>query len=147
MRLDLDLEHIDPLAASRHPFETYLLALAAISGLPLIIGEPTSGTIDEALPYPLVLVWGLMLLVGSTIALVGLYWRGRSATGLVLERAGLIGVGGASLVYATALVILVQFEGAFSSCITAGFGLACFTQARRISMRIQMVLDQMRELP
>ncbi len=127
---------VDELAASRHPFETYLLALAVVSGVPLIFGGGNSRTIDASLPPTLVVVWGVMLTVGSSMALVGSYWRGRQITGLVLERAGLVGVGGAAIVYAVAALLAVGSDALFSSCITAGFGAACFAQARRIALRI-----------
>lgn len=140
-----DPRPIDPLVASRHPFETYLLALSAVSGIPLLFGEPTSGTIDDALPPAMVLLWGSMLVFGSIIALVGLYWRGLSTTGLVLERAGLVGVGGASLIYSTAILLTVGLEGLFSGCIISAFGLACFTQARRISFRLHDLMLQVNQ--
>ena len=139
---------VDPLEASRHPFETYLLVLAAVSGLPLLFGKPNSASIAATLPHVLVIGWGFMLVLGSLCALVGLYWRGRSATGLVLERAGLIGVGGASLVYAASVLISAPgFTGAFAASITAGFGIACAAQARRIGLRLRMAIHQMGDRP
>lgn len=133
---------VDPLEASRHPFETYLLALAAVSGVPLLFGQTNSSTIEHGLPPLVVTGWGAMLLVGSTIALVGLYWRGRASTALLMERAGLHGVGGAALVYAVVLLVGTGWSGAFAACITGGFGVACFAQARRIVRRIKAVLAQ-----
>lgn len=140
----VDEEHpqlTDPLEASRHPFETYLLTLAAVSGIPLLFGQVNSGSIEAALPPVMVAFWGSMLVLGSSLALVGLYWRGRPATGLLMERSGLVGVGGSSLIYAVVL-IPNGFQGLFSACVTAGFGLACFTQARRIGRRIDTAIHQ-----
>lgn len=138
---------VDPLEASRHPFETYLLLLAAVSGVPLMFGKPNSASIAATLPHTLVVGWGVMLVIGSTLALIGLYWRGRSSTGLVLERAGLIGVGGASVVYASSVMLSAPgFTGSFAASITVGFGVACFVQARRISARLRTAIDQMLEL-
>jgi hypothetical protein len=137
-------ELVDPLEASRHPFEVYMLVLAAISGAPLLFGKPNSGSIEETLPPLLVTAWGGMLVVGSLLALLGLYWRGRSSTALLMERAGLVGVGGAAVVYAAALTT-AGWRGAFAGCLTAGFGLACFAQAHRISQRIRAVIRQMNE--
>ncbi len=137
-------ELVDPLAASRHPFEVYLLALSGVSGVPLLLGEPNSGTIEAELPKMVVNLWGAMLLLGSTLALIGLFWRGgRAASGLLMERTGLVGVGGASIVYAATALVSVGLDAAFSGCITAGFGAACFTQARRIGLRIRAVLAEM----
>lgn len=138
---------VDPLEASRHPFETYLLLLAAVSGLPLLFGRPNSASIAATLPPPLVAGWGAMLVLGSLLALVGLYWRGRKSTGLVLERTGLVGVGGASIVYAgSVLLVAPGFTGAFAACITAGFGVACLIQARRIAARLRSAIQQMDNL-
>lgn len=135
---------VDPLEASRHPFETYLLALAAVSGVPLLFGQSNSSTIQHGLPPLVVAAWGAMLLIGSTTALAGLYWRGRASTALLMERAGLHGVGGAALVYAVVLLVGTGWTGGFAACITGGFGVACFAQARRISARITTALHQMR---
>ncbi len=141
-----DPQLVDPLEASRHPFETYLLVLATVSGVPLLFGQSNSDGIEQALPTLLVHAWGGMLAVGSLLALIGLYWRGHSATGLLLERTGLIGVGGAAIIYTTAILLHVGLGGLFSGCIIGGFGLACFAQARRISQRIRAVLAQIEEI-
>lgn len=136
-------ELVDPLAASRHPFETYLLALAVVSGIPLLFGRPNSGSIAATLPPYLVTGWGAVLVLGSSLALIGSFWRGRSATGLVMERTGLVGTGGASMVYAASVMVTAAgWTGLFAACITAGFGLACFAQARRISTRIRAAINQ-----
>lgn len=135
-------ELVDPLAASRHPFEVYLLALAAVSGVPLLFGQSNSDAVHAALPPLVVNVWGAMLVFGSCLALLGLFWRGHSGTGLLMERSGLVGVGGAAMVYAAIVVGTVGTGGLFSSCITAGFGAACFAQAHRISERIHLVIRQ-----
>lgn len=131
----------DDLAASRHPFETYLLALAFVSGLPLIFGQRNSGSIEATLPPLLVDAWGAMLVLGSALALLGLYWRGHEFTALVLERSGLVGVGGAAAVYATSVVLGVGLDGLFSACIIGAFAGACFAQARRISRRIMLLFS------
>lgn len=137
---------MDPLDASRHPFETYLLVLAAVSGLPLLFGRANSGSMAAAMPELAVLAWGAMLVLGSTLALIGLYWRGMSATGLLLERAGLIGVGGAAIIFSAVALASIGLDASFSACITAGFGAACFAQARRIAHRIRMVLNRISHL-
>lgn len=136
-------EMLDPLAASRHPFETYLLALAFVSGIPLLFGRTNSGTIQEALPEPAVLMWGFMLVIGSATALLGTYWHGRGSTALVLERTGLVGVGGAALIYSTIILLSAGLKGLFSACIIGAFGIASFAQARRISRRIRELLAGM----
>ncbi len=132
---------VDPLEASRHPFETYLLALAAVSSIPRLFGASNSDAVESALHPAIVYMWSVMLLAGSVLALVGLFWPGRSATGLILERTGLVGVGGAAMIYSTAVIIAAGLGGAFSFCIIAGFGLACFSQARRINKRIHFVMS------
>lgn len=133
---------VDPLEASRHPFEVYLLVLAACSGVPLLFGEPNSGSINEAMPPLVVNMWGAMLVFGSVLALLGLYWRGRKVTGLLMERTGLVGVGGAALIFAVVAFSTVGVTATFSACITGGFGAACFTQAHRIGQRVRMAIYQ-----
>lgn len=93
------LPYTDPLQAGRHPFQTYLLALCFISGLPYFFGQATAEAVENRLPVYVALAWGVLLVVGSALALVGSHWRGGYDTALTMERAGLYITGVDGLVY------------------------------------------------
>ena len=59
------LPYSDPLRAGRHPFQTYLLALCVVSGAPMAAGQVTANSLEEQLPEPLVIAWGVMLVFGA----------------------------------------------------------------------------------
>lgn len=127
------LPYTDPLRAGRHPFQTYMLALCVVSGLPLLFGRATSEAIEKNLPVWVAFVWGLMLFGGASTALVGSYWRGPYEDALTLERVGLDLTGGASIVYGSVILIRADFGGLLAAAIIFGFGLSCVRRARDIS--------------
>lgn len=93
------LPYVDPLRAGRHPFQIYMLALCLAASLPYLFGYATAESVEKQLPVWLALAWGITLLTGSGIALVGSFWRGSIANALTMERLGLNFTGGAAVVY------------------------------------------------
>lgn len=123
--------YADPFRVGRHPFQRYLLALAVVGSLPILFGEPTSRSVEASLPPVIVIVWGVMLLTGAAISLLGVYWPLREpitpksfVTALFLERLGLALVWPTALVYAAIIVLVTGWSGALSAAIVAGFGWA-----------------------
>lgn len=97
---EIPIPYVDPLRAGRHPFQTYMLMLCIVSGLPYLFGEATAEAVEQHLPVYLALAWGLSLLFGALLALLGSYWTRSIADALTMERVGLSITGGAALVYA-----------------------------------------------
>jgi hypothetical protein len=95
-----------------------MLIAAVLIGASRLLAQ-TSGSIERALPDLLVLVWYTFLLFSSAISLTGVFWR-ETTTGLLIERAGLFGIGAACLVYAIALITV----GGVAAIAAAGFVLA-----------------------
>lgn len=123
--------YADPFRVGRHPFERFLLLLAIVGSVPLLAGERTSGSIESALPAPIVVGWGLLLLIGCATALVGVYWPLREpvtprsfVTSLFLERLGLAIVWPTALVYAAIIVVVAGWSGVMVAALVAGFGWA-----------------------
>lgn len=123
---------------TRNPFEIYLLALSLVSTAPLALGftRPPTSLSSELGVWAR--VWGIALCIGSLVALVGIMWRRPknpikfSVTGLVVEQVGLVAVGGATIYYATAILLLVGNRGLVTSGIVLAYGAAAATQAWRI---------------
>ena len=127
------IKYADPLHAGRHPFQSYLLTLCVVSGLPLLVGRVAAGSIAAYLPPALAFAWGLSLCLGSVTALVGSHWRGDYANALTLERMGLLLAGSAGVAYATVIIFTAPLSaGLVSAGLCLGFGASCIVRARDI---------------
>lgn len=131
----------DARLSGRHPFETFMLALAAFASIPALFGAaPDPGSIEAALPPIGGFLWSLILTVGSIVALAGTYWKDR-ATGLILEQLGLAFVGVAAFIYTGVALSVVGLSAAIPAAIIAGFGAACLKRWRDL----QSVIDAVHE--
>lgn len=137
-----NLPYTDPLKAGRHPFQTYLLLLCVVSGLPLLFGEPAADSIEAALPPWLVYYWAASLSGGALLALAGSFLvRNNYANALTAERAGLYFAGAAGVVYGAAIFIGRGQGALVAAAITLGFGLSCLRRASDIALIFKRALD------
>lgn len=138
--------YADPLHAGRHPFQTYMLFVCVLAGVPLVFsgGAATPNSIEATLPDWLAFLWGLSLLVGAALALTGSYWPGDYSNALTLERIGLAISGGAAIIYGLALLTTLGWTGLVPGALTLGFGAACITRARDIGRIIQNAIHDLR---
>jgi hypothetical protein len=135
---DNPVPYADPLHAGRHPFQTFMLSVCLVTGVPLLIGQPIAGSVNELLPAWMAFGWGMSLFLGAAIALAGSYWpRTNYATALTLERAGLVIVGPAAIVYAAIIPLFSgDTKGLVATLIALGFGGSCLKRAHDIGLVI-----------
>lgn len=118
----------DPYVPPQNPFQVFLLVLSLAAALPLIAGDSGSASLERELPDVTVTMWGWALLIGSALALIGLWTPASHALfGLTVERAGLILVGGAALIYA---YVILDAAGTadgvrYAVAVQSAYGLAC----------------------
>lgn len=117
-----------------NPFEVFILALAIPSSYTLIHGSSGSLALDARLSESVVVLWGVCLAFGASLALAGVWcYRSRKhlVTGLWLESGGLLLVGLATSIYAFVVVKeALDIEGVIRAVATqAGFAAACFARA------------------
>lgn len=139
----------DPVYEQKNPYQTALLALCVVASWPLLQGETGSATLERELSEPAVILWGLCLLVGSLIALLGEFWPGRTWTALVIERSGLMLVGLSALIYAVIVWTSVGGAGAdaaFIVSLTFGWGLACLWKSWQNTVRLRWMRGLLKEL-
>jgi hypothetical protein len=135
--------YADPLCAGRHPFQTFLLLLCAVSGLPLLFGVETAGSVEALLPDWAALSWGLCLSVGSLFGLAGTHWKsGHEATALTIERIGLLIVGASALLYAVLVALYIGVSGTVTVLILLAFGIAAISRARDIESIIVLAAEK-----
>lgn len=126
----------DPLVPPKNPFESFLLALSLASAIPLCLGAGTSQALEDRLTQPAVEAWGWSLLIGSLIAMIGLFaparWR---FEGLLLERAGLILVCGAATIYTTAILSFAADLDTvrYAAAVQIAYAAACFWRCVQIT--------------
>lgn len=129
-----------PEPSSRHPLVVFLLILTMLSGITIVIGGPSPGSIGAALPPWGVLLWALALSGGSALILIGLGLQPfdkHLVVGVLFEQVGVAMLGPAAIVYSAAALAAVGWTGAFPAGLTFGFGVSClyrwFTLQRGIN--------------
>lgn len=113
--------------AARYPADpraVFVLILCVVSGIPLVFAGATPGSIAAKLDPAWVVIWGIMLTIGALTTLIGT-WK-LDADGIILEQIGSVAVGGATCVYAGAILAQVGLAGSVPASIVLGFGLSCF---------------------
>ena len=137
------------IPAARYPPDPralFVLSLCVIVGFPLIFADATPGTIAAQLDSTWVVIWGLMLSVGSLVTLIGVMQQ--SVNGIIIEQIGSVAVGFACLIYAVAIWLQVSWAGAVPTVIVLGWGASCFWrwfQLQRLMMNAEHVATEVRE--
>lgn len=130
----------DPVGEPRNPLAVYLLILCCVSGLSLLGGVFTSGSIESELPFAAARIWGLMLTAGAGSTLIGMFWQGDRRTGLLIKRTGLLALSISAFIYALVIVTAAGMDGAFVGGIVLGFGVASAIQFVRINRRVHQII-------
>jgi hypothetical protein len=113
--------------AARYPPDpraVFILALCVISGVPLIFASATPGSINNQLDSGWVVVWGIMLTFGALVNLIGTLKL--DVNGIILEQIGSVAVGGATILYAAAILTTLEWKGSVPAAIVLGLGVSCF---------------------
>jgi hypothetical protein len=136
------LDH-DPLASARNPQQVFLLVLSLIASLPLLGGNAGSQSLESNLPDAVVIGWGICLLIGTAMALVGVLWPRAKVYGrpqrwisLVLERSGLLLTAAAIFIYALVITTSApDFNGVrYVVALNAAYGLFCLWRVVQITL-------------
>jgi hypothetical protein len=116
-----------------------LVGIAVVS-VPYMAGAPqSSARLEHSLTGPQITAWGALCLIGSVTALLGIILQKWTRTGYVLERTGMIFVGGTFLIYASVLwtQAAVQNDVRYTVGVQTGLGLACAWRAWHITKRLR----------
>jgi hypothetical protein len=145
-RVRLEIVRRLPAAMLGDPFEIFIAFLCFISGVPLAIGNVQPASIEESLPRYLAQAWGIGLVVGSGVVLLGAHLAHRELKntrdilsprrGQEIERLGLLLLGYVAVIYAVAIILVGGIAGVVAASITFGFGLVCWLKAFLIRTHI-----------
>lgn len=144
LRSRVTIMYVNPLHAGRHPFQTFILSLCVISGLPLLFKQIPASSVEAFLPEWVAVTWGCALTIGAVLALVGAYWpeKWNYATALTLERIGLDIVGPAALLYSVVIFAFRGYGSAVAAAIVFGFAISCLIRAGDIGVIIQRAIKE-----
>jgi hypothetical protein len=123
----------------RSPFQLYLMGLLTLSGLAMMSGISHS-PITDAMGKTSTYVWGAFLFLGGFSSLLGVYWPRNPVTGMLIERTGVVALGGSSFIWSVLVVWRVHLDGLFSSALTFALFLACLAQWRWINKNVNIVM-------
>lgn len=131
---------------ARTPDSVTLLVSLLMAGAWLLITARMPLSLAVSVPQPATIVWAVTLTGSAALALAGLYWRGE-VTGLTLELAGRIGLIGATITYAAALVApWLRVDSAVSFVLAAGVAVACTWRCVQIVTRLAEIRAMLREV-
>ena len=112
------------LRSGRSPFELFLLGACVISGLAgLVAPTSTSSALAHLLPTWVVMAWSAGLVIGGVVSITGVLMRGLTA--LLVERIGLVGLAGFSVLYSAVIVAELGLRATFTALFIAAFAAAC----------------------
>lgn len=116
----------------RRPHEVMLLAVSVVLGVSYLAGAPRPGSVNAALPAPVLYGWAIALLITGAAGLWACFSRDTEA-GLELERGAMIAQTGALILYATIAVTYAGFAALISASIVAGWAVANTVRAVQIT--------------
>jgi hypothetical protein len=112
-----------------------------VSGVTLLFGEPTPGSIDAALNPAARYAWALLLTLGSVLVLLGTTWPGNDRDALIIEQIGMVAVGFGTLVYGAAIFAASTEGRGTAAALTLGFGFASLRRVVKIQRTFQAATD------
>lgn len=135
---------VEPLRWSRSPLYIFFLALIAITGIITMAGL-SDNMVTREMGKPYYHFWGAFLLVGSSVAVFGSYWRNK-INGMLIERSGIFLLGGASAIWSILIVALIGvLRSPFTLISVSIFSVSCFLQVRYINKHIILITEAITE--
>ena len=112
--------------AARYPADprvVFILALSVFSGLAALGLDTGPESLSSVMPPWAVIVWGVMLSLGSFVTLVGMVRQ--SINGIIIEQVGSVAVAATTLFYSAVAFYLIGLGALQSVGIICAWGLAC----------------------
>jgi hypothetical protein len=116
------------------PRAVFILVLSVLSGITTMLVEQGPETLESVMPRWSVIVWGLILGVGSLIALIGL--ERDTDWGIITEQIGCVMVGVACIFYSVIALYSAGVGATPALAIVLGWGLACIARWFQLQLLI-----------
>ena len=133
--------------AARYPADpraVFILALSVFSGITTLALKAAPESLESVLPQWGVVLWSVMLTVGSVITLAGMAFQ--TMNGIILEQVGSVTVG-ATTVFYSGLALYTLGPQAFQTIgIILAWGLACFIRWIQLQILIHSALKRQQKM-
>lgn len=131
-----------PQWLKKHDFELFAAVLSIFGGLPLAIGQAEPGSVDALLPSPLVTLWGMVLVIGGTLVILGVVFGAHRkfpdrAFWMRLEAVGLTGLAYFCYLYTICLWGVAPKTAWLGSLIILAFGITCHVREAAVLMKLE----------
>lgn len=131
----------DPLNAvppSRHPFQFWMMFALTVSGAGNFF-TPGSEILQRGLDPFFHKTWALTLMVSGMLCLIAAWWPDR-ATGLLMERIGMVTVGISCPVYAVVVAQATGWETSIvATALTTSAGVASAWRAVHVTRELKLL--------
>lgn len=127
--------------AARYPADpraVFILALSVFGGLGALALQAAPESLEAVLPQWAVVIWGILLLLGSAIALVGILIR--TNVGILIEQVGSVIVGVTTIYYSAIAFWIVGADALQNVGIILAWGLACLIRWGQLQVLINDVV-------
>lgn len=126
-----------PVPARRHPMQVLVAVMLLLSGLSILLGGPRPGSINTALPTPLLLLWAGVLTAGG--ALVVLAAVVPPLLALLFELIADLPLAVMCLVYAASALMLAGSRAAVLVALVTAVALAFTVRAVQVVRTLRAV--------
>lgn len=124
--------------ASRYPADPraiFILAMSVFVGFTALALDAAPASMNAILPRWGVLTWGVVLALGSALALFGMALQ--TVNGIIVEQIGSVTVGAATIFYSTLAFIEVGPDALQTVGMILGWGLACLIRWAQLQYLIR----------
>lgn len=131
------------LPAARYPADPralFILVLSVFSGFTAIALKAAPQSLEEVLPHWAVMTWGILLALGSLLALVGM--AKQTVNGILLEQIGSVIVAAATIFYSGIALYVTGFHAAQTAGIILAWGLSCLVRWIQLQILISEGVKQ-----
>lgn len=132
--------------AARYPADpraVFILALSVFSGATALALEAAPESLESLLPHWAVIVWGVLLMAGSSLTLLGM--ARQTDWGIIAEQVGSVMVGATTVYYSIIALWQVGPNVLQNVGIIMAWGLACFVRWAQLQALVNQVATQTAE--
>lgn len=118
------------------PRAVFILALSVFSGATTLLLSAAPASLEALLPRWGVIVWGVLLTLGSAVTLLGMVFQ--TSSGIILEQIGSVTVGATTIFYSTLAIWVVGPSALSAVGIIFAWGISCFVRWWQLQMLIRL---------
>jgi hypothetical protein len=126
------------ITTGRHPFQVAITATCLLSSIVILVTGSYPPSFVRGMPPGFVNIWLYVLSVDAVLTLMGIYWRGKLTSALLIEAGGVIGIAATTAVYSVVMATFSGLNALGAGGFITGISIACWWRA------VQCVLDSRR---